>query len=346
MSDVTGALLEYPTEERALEDLLQRKWTDGLPVVLPTPERVAAMLATVAAEPDDLLGAMPTHWHPAYVHHLAVNAVMAGCRPEYFPVVLAAVRGLLTPEFNLYGVQGTTNPCGVMLVVNGPIRDALGLNYGHNLFGQGFAANATIGRAVRLCLINVGGGRPKSGDMSTLGNPNKYGSCIGEDEQSSPWEPYHVSRGYAATDSAVTVHSAVAPLNVITMADDGEAVIDMLARALITPGGNGQFLEQETMVVLGPTQAARAARRGYRRSDVQAELWSRGRVRLDGLSATDEGAIRDWRRPSIRSDNGTEYLYPTAAPEGIHVLVAGGEGPHSAIMPGFNAGHVVTSAIG
>jgi hypothetical protein len=345
MTEVTGPLLEYADDAAAAEDLLARQWTDGLPVVLPTPERVTDMLATVAAAADELLGPMPTHWNPTYVHHIAVNAVLAGCRPDYFPAVLAAVRAVLAPEFNLYGVQGTTNPCGVLVLVNGPIADAIGLNHAHNLFGQGYRANATIGRAVRLCLINIGGGRPQIGDMSTLGNPNKYGSCIAEDERGTPWEPYHVSRGYSSDQSTVTVQSAVAPLNVITMSDDGEDVLNTLARAMITPGGNGLFLDQEMLIVLSPTQAARIARRGYTRAVLCEQLWQRGRVEIDALSTTDERALRDWRRASIRSDNGRDYVYPTAGPEGIHVVVAGGEGPHSAIMPGFNGSRVVTSLI-
>jgi hypothetical protein len=342
---ITGDLLDYADGDEARADLERHQWTDGLPVVLPTPERITAMLASVSADPVEMLGLMPTHWNQTYVHHIAVNAVMAGCQPDYFPVVVAGVRALLDERFNLYGVQGTTNPCGVMLIVNGPIRDELGINCSYNLFGQGSRANATIGRAIRLCLINIGGGRPKSGDMSTLGNPNKYGSCIGEDEHASPWEPFHVSRGYAKAESAVTVHSATAPLNVITMSDQADAVLDMVARALVTPGGNALFLEQETVVVFSPTQANRIARRGFSRSDVQHELWRRGRVTLDGFAQTDEKAIRDWRRESILSDNGNEYLYPTVAPELISVVVAGGEGPHSAVLTGFNGGHVVTRSI-
>jgi hypothetical protein len=345
MTDVTGALVEYDDTDAALADFEQHNWTDGLPIVLPTLDRVTAMLETVPADPTEMLGLMPTHWHPTYVHHVAVNAVMAGCRPEHFPVVLAGIRAVLDQRFNLYGVQGTTNPCGVMLIVNGPIRDAIGMNYSYNLFGQGFTTNATVGRAVRLCLINVGGGRPKSGDMSTLGNPNKYGSCIAEDESSSPWDPFHVSRGFAADESTVTVHSATAPLNVITMSDDADAVLNMVARALITPGGNALFLEQETVVVFSPTQAHRIAKGGYSREDVQHELWLRGRVPLDGLAATDEKAIRDWRPDSLHSENGHQHLYPTATSDMIGIVVAGGEGPHSAILTGFNGGHLVTRRI-
>jgi hypothetical protein len=181
--------------------------------------------------------------------------------------------------------------------------------------------------------------------MSTLGNPNKYGSCIAEDESSSPWEPFHVSRGFAADKSTVTVHSATAPLNVITMSDDSEAVLNMVARALITPGGNALFLEQETIVVLSPTQAHRVSKGGYSRQDVQHELWQRGRVVIEGLSNTDEKAIRDWRPDSLYVENGRQYLYPTATSDMIGIVVAGGEGPHSAILTGFNGGRLVTSSI-
>jgi hypothetical protein len=325
-TDIAAALLSYDNDTEAVEDIERHQWSDGLPVVLPTPERVADMLSASSAASDEMLGLMPTHWYPTYVHHVAVNAVMAGCAPKHFPVVLAGVRAVLDDRFNLYG----------------PVRDAIHMNYSHNLFGQGNRANATIGRAVRLCLINIGGGRPKSGDMSTLGNPNKFGSCIAEDEASSPWDPLHVARGYQLDDSVVTVHSATAPLNVITMSDDGEAVINMLAGALATPGGNAMFLEQEIMVVLGPTQAHRVARAGYSRAGVEEELWRRGARSLEGLAETDERAIRDWRRNSLFVDNGAEYVHPTATPDMISVVVAGGEGPHSAVVTGFNGGRIVS----
>jgi hypothetical protein len=342
---VTGDPLTFDDGDSALAQFEANGWGDGLPLVAPTRPRVEAMLAGCPLPPDTLLGSMPTRWRPTYVHHVAVNAVMAGCTPAYFRVVVAAIQGVLRKEFNLYGVQGTTNPCGVMVIVNGPVRTDLGVNCGGNLFGQGWKANATIGRAVRLCLLNIGGGIPGIGDMSTLGNPNKYGSCIGENEEASPWSPLHVDRGFRMEVSTVTVASAVAPQNVITMSEDGMAVIDRVAHALISSGSNIQYLEQEPVVVFSPTQAARIAETGITKDTLRYELWMRGRTTLDGLSVTENKVIRDWRRPSIAIDNGREYLHPTPSPDAIAVVVAGGEGPHSAVIATFNGSRLVTTEI-
>lgn len=342
---VTDDLLTFDDSDAAVAHFEANGWGDGLPLIAPTRARVDGMLEASHLPPDTLLGAMPTRWRPTYVHHVAVNAVMAGCSPAYFQVVVAAIQGVLRKEFNLYGVQGTTNPCGVMLIVNGSIRLSLDVNCGGNLFGQGWKANATIGRAVRLCLLNIGGAIPGVGDMSTLGNPNKYGSCIGENEEESPWSPLHVDRGLSPTSSAVTVASAVAPQNVITMSEDGMAVIDRVAEAMISSGSNCQYLEQEPVVVFSPTQAARIAERGLAKATIREELWMRGRITLDRLSDTENKVIRDWRKPSIVTDNGREYLHPTASSDSIAIVVAGGEGPHSAVVATFNGSRLVTTEI-
>lgn len=321
----------------------EERWSDGLPIVPPTPERVARMLEHAAKPPDELLGVMPPRWRPAYVHHVAVNAVMAGCLPEYFPVVLAGVIAALDPDLNLYGVQGTTNPAGVMLLVNGPIARDLEINSGFNLFGQGWRANATVGRALRLCLINIGGGLPGLGDMSTLGNPNKYGSCIAENEDASPWGPFHVDRGFQVGDSTVTAVATAAPQNVITLSAEPEAILDDLARAILVQGSNCTFFDHQPMVVMGPVQARHVAGGGYDKAGVQEYLWRNGRRELKGFSAKDHKAIREWKAACLRTEDGVEMLYPTRAPEDIGVVVAGGEnGPHSAVLPTFNGTRLVT----
>jgi hypothetical protein len=338
-------LLDFDDDTVAAQSFQDREWTDGRPVVLPTEALVSQMLDTVDDGPDVEIGSFPPHWRPTYVHHVAVNAVMAGCRPDYFPVVLASIKAALQKRFNLYGVQATTNPCGVTVIANGPAVGELGINNAANLFGQGNRANATIGRAVRLCMINIGGGLPVSGDMSTLGDPSKYGMCFAENEAESPWEPYHVEKGFAATNSVATVASAVSPQNLITMTESPSGVIDCVAKAIITSGSNCQYFEQEPVIVFGPTQAHRIARGGYTKQDVRELLWERGRKTLDGLDGTDEKAIRDWRAPSIKVDNGVDYLYPTPDPSGIHIVVAGGQGPHSAILPTFNGSHVTSELV-
>jgi hypothetical protein len=345
-TDITGELLAFD-DPAAFEDHFQeRRWIDGLPMVPPTPERVEEMLGAVSLAADELLGSMPPRWRPAYVHHVAVNAVMAGCRPEYFPLVIAAIRAVLDTRFNLYGVQGTTNPAGVMLVVNGPARLDLDINRGHNLFGQGWRANATIGRAVRLCLITIGGGLPGLGDMSTLGNPNKYGSCIAENEEASPWEPFHVERGFRADQTVVTAAGVTAPMNVAILSQDPEAILDGIADALMAGGSNLMLFTAQPLVVIGPVHATHLHRNGYDKASIRQYLWEHGTVEISNLHHTDRKAAREWKAKSYFTEGEKEYLRPTVTPDDIGIVVAGGlSGPHSAVLQPFNITELVSVAV-
>jgi hypothetical protein len=195
-----------------LEDMFERGWTDGLPVVPPTPERIEAMLGGRA--PSRAVGHVPPALGEATLERVAACAVLAGCRPEYFPVVLAAVEAALEPAFNLNGQAVTTQPAGQVIVVNGPIRDALGLNSEIGALGPGARPNLTIGRALRLVVALTGGGYPGRLDRATLGHPGKVSCCIAENEEASPWEPLHVQRGLPAGSSAVTLVAADAPLSI------------------------------------------------------------------------------------------------------------------------------------
>lgn len=191
--------------EDDFEAMWDRGWTDGLPVVPPTEARVLAMLDATSRSPDEILGVVPPNLVLVTVEKVAVNAVMAGCRPEYCPVVLAVIEAACSEEFNLHGVLATTFSAGPVVIVNGPVSRAIGLNSGVNLFGQGHRANSTIGRALQLVVRNVGGGRPGGVDRAAFGNPGKVGLCVAEDEEASPWEPLAEARGVAPGTSAVTV---------------------------------------------------------------------------------------------------------------------------------------------
>lgn len=340
-ADIAGDLLSYPDTDALQDDFYAAKWTDGLPVVAPTEERVARMLG--GRDGGELLGTMPPRWRRTYVHHVAVNAVLAGCRPEYFPVVLAGIRAVLDPGLNLYGVQGTTNPAGVMLVVNGPARTELDVNSGHNLFGQGWRANATIGRAIRLCLINIGGGLPELGDMSTLGNPNKYGSCIAENEEESPWEPFHVERGFAAGESVVTAAGVTAPQNIAILSQDPIAILDGIAGALMSSGSNLLLFTAQPLVVIGPVHAKHLARNGYDRKSVREYLWAKGTIDITGVGGTDGKAMREWKARCHHVEGERELLRPAVTPDDIGIVVAGGRsGPHSAVLQPFNITQLVS----
>ncbi|MDP6180275.1 MAG: UGSC family (seleno)protein, partial [Desulfatiglandales bacterium] len=168
------------------ELVLENRWGDGLPVIPPTEERVMKMFAGLDRKPSDVTGGMPPSNNDVTIEKIAVNAVMAGCLPEYMPILIAAVEAMIEPSFNLHGIQATTSPVAPLVIVNGPIRGKVNLNCGRGCFGPGWRANATIGRAIRFLLINIGGALSGDVDMATYGSPAKYTFCIGEDEENSP----------------------------------------------------------------------------------------------------------------------------------------------------------------
>jgi hypothetical protein len=188
-----------------------RGWSDGLPIIPPTPDRVQHMLEGTRRGPQSLIGRIPPRWGDATVEKVAVNAVMAGCLPAYMPVLTTAIEAMLAPEFNLYGIQATTHPVAPLLILNGPLARQLDVNNSYNVYGPGWRANATIGRAIRLLLLNVGGGIPGKGDRSTQGSPAKFAFCIAENETRNPWLPLHVERGFDAGTSTVTVWGGRVP---------------------------------------------------------------------------------------------------------------------------------------
>src|ERR671923_959007 len=199
------------TDADQIEALFARGVTDGLPVVPPTRERVARAIEASGRAADELIALVPPNFGRATVEKIAINAVMAGCKPEYLPVVIAAVDAVCDERFDPHGVAATTKPTAPLIVVNGPIRGELEINCGANLFGPGWRANATIGRALRLVCVNLGGAVPGVVSMSCFAHPGRYTYCIGEREEASPWESLAVEHGFAPTDSTVALLAADAP---------------------------------------------------------------------------------------------------------------------------------------
>ncbi len=252
-------------EDAVYDEFVRRGWCDGLPFVSPTPERVGAMVAAGTMDPARSFGLMPPLWRECTVEKIAVNAVMAGCLPEYFPVVLAAVQAMLDPAFNLYGVQATTHPVAPLLILNGPAAATIGMHAGSGCFGPGFRPNATIGRAIRLVLMNVGGGWPGRHDMATQGSPAKFSFAIAEAEAASPWAPLHVSRGFAAEQSVVTMFGGEAPHNVNDhVGTTAAGILNNVADTAATLGSNvgWYFSQSQLLVVVGPEHAATIASEG------------------------------------------------------------------------------------
>lgn len=249
-----------------IEACYQQGWTDGLPVVPPTPERVERMLSGTNRNPDELIAPVPPKWGRATVEKIAINAVMAGCTPAYLPVVLTAVEAMTAEQFNLHGVQVTTSHVSPMLVVNGHIRKQLDINDSFNLFGQGWRANATIGRAVRLVCTNIGGALPGELDRAAFGHAGKYTCCIAEREEESPWQPLHVERGFQADDSTVTVFAAAAPQSVNDHGNNtAPGILDTICANLTAPGNSSG----ETILVIGVEHAKTMSGDGFSKADVQ-----------------------------------------------------------------------------
>lgn len=336
-------LLELADESpEALAALLAaRGWSDGLPAVAPTPTRVDAMLAGSSLDPDEVLGVIPPRDGAATVRTVAVNAVLAGCPPEVLPVVATAVRALARPEVNLRGVQATTHPVAPLVIVHGDAVASGGFNAGTGTFGPGTRANATVGRAVRFVLLHVGGAAPGAGDASTQGQPSKYTYCIAERADASPWPAYPRSRGVVAA-SAVTVTCGENPHNAHDMESEAPApLLDKLASVMATLGSNNACISQgEFFVVLCPEHAATIAAAGWSRADVQSYLYDRARLPRGVLRRAFTSLA--WRPWMTAVEDDAALLPMTDHPDNMRVLVAGGPGKHSCVIPSWGMTRSVT----
>ena len=312
--------------------------TDGLPVVPPSRERVERMLATTVRARDEVLGELPPNYGRATVEKVAINAVMAGCRPEYLPVVIAAVEGASDPAFNLHGVATSTHFAAPLILVNGPVRARIGLNSSFGVFGPGYRANATIGRALRLLMINVGGARPGEISMSTFGHPGRYTYCIAENEEASPWPPYHADRGFAAETSTVTLFAGEGPHGISDHASrTARALAGSLGWSMAGLWNSKHFpLYSHTMLVVGPEHARTFAEDGWSRATLAEHLYRSVRVPYARLLPDEEHGegtnIRFGRTPPQSADLISKF----PSPEEIHVVVAGGTaGRFSVAIPGW-----------
>jgi hypothetical protein len=309
-----------------LEEMFERGWTDGLPVIPPTRDRVDAMLG--GHDPDQLLGEMAPAMARVTLERVAACAVLAGCRPEYFPVVVAAVQASLEPTFNVGGQAVTTQPVGQVVVVNGPVREAIGLNASTGALGPGWRANMTIGRALRLVISLTGGGFPGRLDRSALANPGKVGLCFAEDEEVSPWEPLHVERGHAAARSVVTVFGADAPLSISdhrsTSPEELARVLGEAAAATWSP--NWWPLGGTSLFVLCPEHARSFAEWGWSKKQLREAMFEVVRRPAEQLR---------WGEttPLVMNAADDQLVGKWSSPEDIVIVVAGGEaGRFSAVF--------------
>ena len=331
-------LIESVDEERALEWLHTERCTDGLPVVIPTRERVERMVLASGLDGSLSLGTMGPGGGAATVEKVAANAVMAGATPEHMPVILAAVQAVLQPEFDLGEMQSTTHCTAPLVIVNGRAREWAQVASGSGALGPGHRGNASIGRALRLSMINIGMARPGESDMALLGHPGKFTFCLAEAEEASPWGPQHLDHGYTAEQSAVTVVGAEPPHSVIFSndADDprsAERLLDTLAAVLANLGSNNaHFRGGAQTVVLNPEHAVVLADAGHDRRQIKEQLAERAvnpLARLAELNPVHAG----------RGGPGApEFVRAIQDPDDIVLLVAGGSGLYSVVMPSWAAG--------
>jgi hypothetical protein len=330
-------LLEAADEHAALELLHELACTDGLPVVVPTAERVDRMALAAGLDADMVLGEVGPNLGAATVEKVAVAAVMAGCTPDHFPVVVAALRAVCNPVFDLTELQSTTHCLAPLIIVNGPARHACGgVASGFGALGPGFRANASIGRALRLCMMNIGGARPGTSDMALLGHPGKFTYCLAEAEETSPFAPLHVDRGYGIEESTVTVVGVEAPHSAIciTDADNPESprwLLRTLAATLANLGSNNAHLRGgSAVVVLNPDHATVLADAGYDRAGVAGALYE--------LAGNRRAVLRSVGPSSAGKGDDDDFVRCFSSPDDLVIVHGGGAGLYSMVMPSWCAG--------
>ncbi len=329
-------VFEADSEPSAIEHLHASGCTDGLPVIVPTPDRVSEMVNRVDLDPDIVIGVMGPQNGAASVDKIAAAAVMAGCLPNYFPVVIAAISAVSDPKFDLTEVNQTTHCLAPLILVNGPARRECGpIAHGFGILGPGDRASASIGRAISLAMINIAGRIPGTTDMAVHSNPGKFSACFAEDEDASPYPPYHVSIGYSSKDSTVTVIGVEAPHSVIMepsqdVNNDAERLLRCIAGTIASPGSNHIYRAGEggMVVVINPEHAEILDRAGFNRNSI--------RLRISELAVMNRKDSENYYAGMnfIHQDDRYE-LRAVRNPDQIILVVAGGRGSYSMVMPSW-----------
>ncbi len=320
---------EAPDLAAAMELCFAKGWTDGLPVVPPTEDRIRDMLAAAGLEPGLELAFIENRQVSVTAEKVAINAVLAGCKPEYMPVVVAAVEALADPLYGYHGPGTSTGGAAVLMIVNGPIARELGMNSGHNLFGPGWRANATIGRAVRLTMRNTIGTIPGTLDQSSLGHPGKYTFCIAENEAESPWPSLHVDRGFKAEQSTVTIMAALGVHQFSNgLSSTPEGVLTTACAQMRISAGTGR--NAFYALVLAGEHMAIIAQAGWSRDDVKRYCFEHARASVAELKRAN---IKDG---AVTPEDEQKMLSVVQQPEDFLVVMAGGKaGVQSAYIPGW-----------
>jgi peroxiredoxin len=318
-----------------------RQFGDALPVVPPTTEKVAAMLRACALRPENVVARVPPCYGEATVEKIAANAVMAGCLPPIMRVLLPLVRAVCDERFNAHGVQATTHFAAPLVMINGPVRQELGFWSRQNVFSNVARANSTLGRALQLILLNIGGGRPDGIDMSALGNAGKFSSCIAENEEESPWEPFHVDRGLSRERSALSLFAAEPPRGVSEhTAQRGETVLRAICQTLATVWSYRMCGRNEAVIILCPEHVKTLHRDGFTKQQVRQFLFENTGIPLRHYTPADGGEgtqlASQYREITVQ---GERCYQKFSSPEAIHIFVAGGTaGKFSAVLGSWATG--------
>jgi hypothetical protein len=333
-----------------VEYFFGKEWSDGLPVVPPTEDRLAAMLAATPRDADECIGVVPPLMAPATVRAIALHAIMAGCKPAYLPVVIGAMECLLEDRFNLLLLQATTSAGAPFILVNGPYAKEIGLHGGMGCLGPGFRANATIGRALRLLMMNLGGGIPGVAALSGFGGPWRYTYCIAENETETPWPSYAAAHGFGSDDDVITAIPLEGPVLVWDDASEApERLVVAIADMMSAIGGCNIYRQADMAVVLSPQHADIFAKAGLSREAVHGLLIERGgrrlgEIRRGGIWRGAAGAAR-WPF-SIALDDDEAFVPAIGDPGDLHLIVAGGSGsPSSLVMHGITVASRAVSRV-
>ncbi len=324
-----------------IEAYYQKGWTDGFPIVPPSEQSVSAMLAAAGLQPDQVVADIPTRNIVITADRVALNGVMAGCLPEYMPVVVSAVKGMCHPEFSYHGMATSTGGAALAIIVNGPIADRLGINSGENLFGPGCRANMTIGRALRLLMMNSLNTRPGGLDRSTIGNPAKISFCFAENEKQSPWQPLHVERGFGREDSTTTVFACEDIIQVYNqLAQSPEPFLEGMADAMANMGSMNIVSQQDVVVVLAGEHVRVMVKAGWDKQMVKQHLFDHARRSVAELK-------RVKRIPGeLQPGDEASWRHAVQQPDDIHVLCGGGAvGTFSACLLSWGGSRSATSMV-
>ncbi|MCH8076862.1 MAG: hypothetical protein IIC64_13695 [SAR324 cluster bacterium] len=327
-----------------IEQYYEKGWTDGLPVVPPDEDSVGAMLRAGGLSGEEVLGEIPDRHTKVTADKVAINAVLAGCRPEYMPVVVAAVKGICHPDYCYHGAATSTGGAAVTMLVNGPIASAIGINAGENLLGPGFRANATIGRAVRLIMMNAINTRPGKLDRSTIGSPGKFTQCFAENEAESPWTPFHVERGFQPGESTVTVFASEGSIQVYNqLSNTAEQLLLPFADVMGNLGSMNIAGQAQLIVIFGGEHCVTLRKSGWSKARIREYLYEKSKRKVSEIKAA--GRLTG----PVKPGDDSKWRHPVPSPDDILVVAAGGSaGSFSAVLMGWGSAkhsRAVTTAI-